>query len=496
MSEGGDESTAAPVVAATPAAPAVMDVQTALKAALRSAHFADGLAKGLHEAAKALDNRYALKYQLSSKWCGLCKYDQEGKARKVVGCSCAVVRDFGNDEQAKAVLTHYFATKKSSELSVPVHLAGCHVAIASVASTDALDDSELLSPQTMLLPRTVKDPPPEQIHLVGLNITNYPKWLQFILLCLAIFIFYVGYGYMQELMFQLPGMKPFGWYLTLLQFIIYSTCGYLEGAMYHDTERKLPMRIYVILAFFTVATMGLSNASIGYLNYPTQVIFKCCKLIPVLIGGMIIQGKRYGLLDVTAAVMMSVGLIMFTLADSAVSPMFDPRGYVMICGALLADAVIGNLQEKNMKKYGGSSNEMVLYSYSIGAAYIFVLTLLSGEFFEAFAFFAEHPWKTYGYGLVFGFLGYLGVNVVLTLVKVAGALMAVTVTTFRKALTITLSFIMFAKPFTLDYLWAGTVIMVAIYLNLYSKNKKKWDPYIIAAWRKLTGKKKSEILMM
>lgn len=34
---------------------------------------------------------------------------------------------------------------------------------------------------------------------------------------------------------------------------------------------RLPMRIYVILAFFTVATMGLSNASIGYLNYPTQV---------------------------------------------------------------------------------------------------------------------------------------------------------------------------------------------------------------------------------
>ena len=50
---------------------------------------------------------------------------------------------------------------------------------------------------------------------------------------------------------------------------------------------------------------------------------------------------------------------MFTLADSEVSPMFDPRGYLMVCGALMADAVIGNLQEKNMKKYGGSSKEMV-----------------------------------------------------------------------------------------------------------------------------------------
>ena len=51
------------------------------------------------------------------------------------------------------------------------------------------------------------------------------------------------------------------------------------------------MKAYVLLAFLTVATMGLSNTSVGYLNYPTQVIFKCCKLIPVLIGGIIIQSK-------------------------------------------------------------------------------------------------------------------------------------------------------------------------------------------------------------
>ncbi|EYC28195.1 hypothetical protein Y032_0008g384 [Ancylostoma ceylanicum] len=47
---GGDE-----VKIPSAAAPAVMDVQAALKAVLRSASFADGLAKGLHEAAKALD---------------------------------------------------------------------------------------------------------------------------------------------------------------------------------------------------------------------------------------------------------------------------------------------------------------------------------------------------------------------------------------------------------------------------------------------------------
>ena len=66
-----------------------------------------------------------------------------------------------------------------------------------------------------------------------------------------------------------------------------------------------------------VGTMGFSNASLEYLNYPTQVeskllqhvchdkkilrveklfyqqvIFKCCKLIPVLLGGILIQVIR------------------------------------------------------------------------------------------------------------------------------------------------------------------------------------------------------------
>lgn len=59
--------------------------------------------------------------------------------------------------------------------------------------------------------------------------------------------------------------------------------------------------------------MCFSNLALSYLNYPTQLIFKSCKLIPVMIGSIIIMQKKYGFLDYVAAIIMCIGLTMFTL---------------------------------------------------------------------------------------------------------------------------------------------------------------------------------------
>lgn len=117
-----------------------------------------------------------------------------------------------------------------------------------------------------------------------------------------------------------------------------------------------------------------------------QVIFKCCKLIPVLIGSILIQGKRYSLLDFLAAGLMCLGLILFTLADSMISPRFDMVGVAMISCALLCDAVIGNIQEKAMKQHKATNTEVVLYSYSIGFLYLFIILTFTGDIVKGISF--------------------------------------------------------------------------------------------------------------
>merc|ERR1711865_113105 len=120
-----------------------MDVITALREVLKKALIHDGLARGLHEGAKALDRRQAHlcvladscdepayqklvealcqehsinlikvpdKKQLG-EWSGLRKLDTEGNARKVVGCSCVVVKDYGEESEALNVLLNHFKKK-------------------------------------------------------------------------------------------------------------------------------------------------------------------------------------------------------------------------------------------------------------------------------------------------------------------------------------------------------------------------------------------------
>lgn len=133
------------------------------------------------------------------------------------------------------------------------------------------------------------------------------------------------------------------------------------------------------------------------------------------------------MIEKLSIVFITLGLSFFTLADSKVYPTFEIYGVFLVSTALVADALVGNLQEKKMKEYESSNIEMIIYSYSIGSVYILAWELVNYEiFFDAIRFCGEHPVETYGYIGMYSTAGYLGLQVVLTLVKSFDALAAVT----------------------------------------------------------------------
>lgn len=71
------------------------------------------------------------------------------------------------------------------------------------------------------------------------------------------------------------------------------------------------------------------------------------QVLPVMIMGAFIPGlrRKYPIHEYISAILLVVGLILFTLADAHTSPNFSVVGVVMITGALVMDSFLGNLQE-------------------------------------------------------------------------------------------------------------------------------------------------------
>ncbi|CAG9561007.1 unnamed protein product [Danaus chrysippus] len=316
----------------------------------------------------------------------------------------------------------------------------------------------------------------DTINILCFDITSLSHLTQFLVCCFFVFLCYLAYGCFLEEIFSNPEVKPVSLYITLIQFLITTALSYVESMVRIPIKRKVPIKTYALLAALTLGTMSLSNLALSYLNYPTQLIFKSCKLIPVMAGSIIILGKRYGFLDYLAAIVMCIGLTMFTLADSQTSPNFDSFGVVVISLALFCDAIIGNVQEKAMKQFQATNNEVVFFSYAIACGYLIVITMSTGIMIDGYYYCSKNWIKMYTNIFLLSVSGYIGLQAVLTLVRICGATVAVTVTTMRKVFSIIISFLLFSKPFVFQYVWSGMLVALAIFLNHYSKKNPNYVP--------------------
>lgn len=101
-----------------------------------------------------------------------------------------------------------------------------------------------------MLPTHKNEKPTSSLKVLCFTFKNLSPRAEFFLCCGLVFLFYLIYGYLAELIFTLEGVS--GWYITLLQFLLYTFFGLFENA---GRDRNVPLKIYFLLAFLTLGTM-------------------------------------------------------------------------------------------------------------------------------------------------------------------------------------------------------------------------------------------------
>ncbi|KAL7203556.1 hypothetical protein ACSBR2_016768 [Camellia fascicularis] len=306
--------------------------------------------------------------------------------------------------------------------------------------------------------------------LFGISLSDRPIWHQFLICSSGFFFGYLVNGVCEEYVYNRLQFS-YGWYFTFVQGWVYLLLIYLQG--FTTKQMVNPWKTYVKLSVVLMGSNGLTKGSLAFLNYPAQLMFKSTKVLPVMIMGAFIPGlrRKYPPHEYISAVLLVVGLILFTLADAQTSPNFSVIGVLMVSGALVMDAFLGNLQEAIFTMNPETTQtEMLFCSTVVGMPFLIPPMLVTGELFKAWSSCSQHPY-VYAVLIFEAMATFVGQVSVLSLIAIFGAATTAMVTTARKAVTLLLSYLIFTKPLTEQHGSGLLLISMGILLKLLPDNK-------------------------
>ena len=299
---------------------------------------------------------------------------------------------------------------------------------------------------------------------------------------------YLGFTATQESVFASAGPGGFrhGGAVTLVTTLVYGVLAFLERVKANEHfTRKGAWRDYFVLAALTSSGMYATNAALRYLNYTTRIVAKSSKVIPTMIIGTVLQGRRYGANEYVAASMLVVGIALFTMGDVDARPSFDPRGVALIVAALFLDSFAANFEERRLFDVPDPSShaEVVFHANAVGAAFTVCAMAVTGELSQALQSLgigssSEDASTTGSFAaalpatLMSAAFGYVSVSFILLLIRHFGASNAEIVKSTRKLVSIAASLLLYPKPMGWKYA-GGTASTVCGLYYLYVLKRRK-----------------------
>jgi adenosine 3'-phospho 5'-phosphosulfate transporter B2 len=165
----------------------------------------------------------------------------------------------------------------------------------------------------------------------------------------------------------------------------------LKGESYANAA---PFWKYLAISFSNVYASTCQYEALKYVSFPVQMLGKSFKMMPVMVWGMLVSGKRFGLSDWLIAFAVTGGVVEF-LMTGPISSHSDQGsstyGLMLLAGFLALDGFTSTFQEKLFKEHTTSKYNQMLY-INLGSCIISSFTLFaSGRINDAVGFAMAHP---------------------------------------------------------------------------------------------------------
>ncbi|CAD25244.1 similarity with triose P/Pi translocator CPTR_SOLTU [Encephalitozoon cuniculi GB-M1] len=201
---------------------------------------------------------------------------------------------------------------------------------------------------------------------------------------------------------------------------------------------------YACLASLSLVSAQLGFISLRYLSYPTLIIAKSCKLLPIALMNFLIYRRTLSSRKYLSLALISVSVLSFSFFDKKGSSAsgFSIIGILVLITSLLADGAINSSQDHIFRNFKVSSFHMMYYSNLFRFLISFTAILLTDNLRYSIAFIKSTP-EVAPDLFLYSTFNILGQVVIYSMVQSHGSLTLTTVNLTRKMFSILLSLVVF-----------------------------------------------------
>lgn len=243
-----------------------------------------------------------------------------------------------------------------------------------------------------------------------------------------------------------------------------------------DQPRHMaPCYKYSFSSFSNIMSSWFQYEALKFVSFPTQVIAKSTKVIPVMLMGKCLSGKKYQFYEYLTAVMISTGVAIFLLCSgdhSSKTTVTTFSGLIMLVGYVLFDSFTSNWQGELFSKYKMTSFQMMCGVNFFSIIFCGVSLIEQGGFFESVSFMMRHPQFVY-HVILLSTCGAGGQLFIFHTIATFGPVTFTIIMTIRQGLSILLSCIIYSHPVTTGAFFGMVLVFSAIFLRMYANRRLK-----------------------